>query len=62
MTPRIDCSRCFWGRRKAGRGIPGSDLAFECAHPERASVRVKPTRVIGSAGLVQLMACPKLNA
>lgn len=56
---RIDCSRCWFGRRKTGPGLVATEVRIECAHPAKARAFPKPVRMLGPTGLVQVASCPR---
>lgn len=56
---RVDCSRCWFAKRRPESTSQSEEKQYQCAHPSRALVRMSPVRSLGPTGLVQLAACPK---
>ena len=55
----LDCSRCWFSRRKRVAAGPATDIQYDCAHPDRARAVQRPTAMLGPTGLVQLAFCPR---
>jgi len=53
----VDCSRCWFSRRKRLGTGSVKDIQYGCAHPDRAKAIPKP--VLGPTSLVQLVVCPR---